>query len=88
MIEEFLNVLVNGVPIKGAESVVLDAPVQAALANLDSAFDYGLYGLQVHSTVFSVWPVMTRTYVQLANIMDSWTGISTETTRRLSENAS
>jgi len=80
MIEEFLNVLVNGVPIKDAESVVLDAPVQAALANLDSAFDYGIYGLQVHATVFSVWPVMTRTYVQLANIMDSWTGASTETT--------
>jgi hypothetical protein len=74
MIEEFLNVLVNGVPIKDAESVVLDAPVQAALADLNPAFDYGLYGLQVHAIVFSIWPVMTRTYVQLGAIMDAWAG--------------
>ena len=74
MIEEFLNVLVNGVPIKDAESVVLDAPVQAALADLTPAFDYGLYGLQVHAIVFSIWPVMTRTYVQLGAIMDAWAG--------------
>lgn len=74
MIEEFLNVLVNGVPIKDAESVVLEAPVQAALADLNPAFDYGLYGLQVHAIVFSIWPVMTRTYVQLGAIMDAWSG--------------
>ena len=77
MIEEFLNVLVNGVPIKDAESVVFDAPVQAALADLNPAFDYGLYGLQVHAIVFSIWPVMTRTYVQLGDIMDAWAGDNT-----------
>lgn len=74
MIEEFLNVLVNGVPIKDAESVVLEAPVQVALTDLNPAFDYGLYGLQVHAIVFSIWPVMTRTYVQLGAIMDAWSG--------------
>ena len=74
MIEEFLNVLVNGVPIKDAGAVILDTPVQAALADLTPAFDYDLYGLQVHAIVFSIWPVMTRTYVQLGAITDAWMG--------------
>lgn len=72
MIEDFLNVLVNGVPSKEAESIKLDEPVEAALANLAAAFDYGLYGLQVYATVFSLWPVMARTYTQLWRIMEDW----------------
>lgn len=69
MIEEFLQVLIDGVPAKGSEAVVLDAEVVAALAELDAAFAYSLYGLQVHAAVFSIWPVMTRTYVQLGEIL-------------------
>lgn len=86
MIEEFLDVLVNGVPIKDAESVVLDPPVQAALENLNPAFDYGLYGLQAYAAVFSIWPVMTRTYQQLWDIVENWSGDSTDTLIRLREN--
>ncbi|MGH2396626.1 MAG: hypothetical protein ACRDFW_06490 [bacterium] len=72
MIEEFLNVLVDGRPVEGAESVVLEAPVQAVLDDLDPAFDYGLYGLQAHAVVFSLWPVMGRTYEQLWTIVEAW----------------
>lgn len=72
MIEEFLNVLVNGVPADGDENVVFDTEVEQALKALEPAFDYGLYGLQVHAIIFSVWPVMTRTYVRLWEILENW----------------
>lgn len=74
MIEEFLNVLVDGRPVEGAESVALDAPVLAALEDLNPAFDYGLYGLQAHAVVFSLWPLMGRTYEQLWTIVEAWSG--------------
>jgi hypothetical protein len=79
MIEEFFNVLVDGVPIKGAESVELDVQIQAALDDLDPALDYGLYGLQAFATIFSIWPVMTRTYEQLWKIVEAWSGDCTDT---------
>ena len=53
MIEEFLHVLVDGQALENAEPVMLDAPVQAALEDLDPAFDYGLYGLQAYAVMFS-----------------------------------
>jgi hypothetical protein len=74
MIEEFLGVLIDGKPIGDAEAVVLDAAVEAALGDLDAAFDYGLDGLQAHAVVFSLWPAMTRTYDQLSKIVEAWSG--------------
>jgi hypothetical protein len=78
-IEEFLSVLIDGQPINGAESVVLDAPVQAALDDLESAFDYCLYGLQAYAVVFSLWPTMRHTYEQLLGMVEAWSGESTAT---------
>lgn len=74
MIEEFLNVLVNGAIGKGAENIVLEPEIQAALDDIPAAFDYGLYGLQIFAIVFSGFPLMTRTYVQLAEIAKDWSG--------------
>lgn len=85
MIEEFLNILVDGtpiihgIPVKDIELVELDTPIQAALDNLTPAFDYGLYGLQAHAVVFSIWPLMARTYAQLWVIVNTWTGERTDT---------
>ena len=73
-IEEFLSLFIDGKTIEGAESVVLDAPVQSALAALDPAFDYGLYALQAHAIVFSLWPAMSRTYERLLPLIDAWSG--------------
>ena len=75
MIETFLHVLVDGQPVAGRAAVVLDGPVQAALADLDAAFAYGLYGLQAHAVVFSLWPAMSRAYEQLWAIVDAWSGV-------------
>jgi hypothetical protein len=72
MIEEFLSVLVDRKPIEGAESEVLDAPVQSALAELDPAFAYGLYGLQAYAVVFSRWLVMCRAYERLLALVETW----------------
>ncbi len=72
MIEEFLNVLINGQPVAGIESTVLDAPVQAALAELEPAIDYGLYGLQAHAVVLSLWPAVARAYERLLKIFETW----------------
>jgi hypothetical protein len=74
LIEQFLRIFVDGQPVEGAASVELDAPVQAALAALDPAFDYGLYGLQAHAVVFSLWPAMSRTYERLWAIVETWSG--------------
>jgi hypothetical protein len=76
MIEQFLSVLVDGEPSKDAASVVLDSPVQAALDDLDAAFDYCLYGLQAYAVVFLLWPAMGKTYEQLLTIVEAWSGDS------------
>lgn len=72
MIEEFLQVLVDGKPIKDAASVTLDPSVQAALDELTPALDYGLLGLQSYAVVLSRWPVMARTYERLLTLMEPW----------------
>ena len=78
MIEEFFSVLVDGRPIDGGESVSLDPSVQAALNDLDEAFDYGLYGLQSYAIVYSLWPAMRHTYEQLLGFVEGWSGESSE----------
>jgi hypothetical protein len=83
MIEEFLGVLVDGGWTGDAAAVVLDDGVETALADLETAFDYGLRGLQAHAVLFSLWPVMTRTYAQLAAIAQAWSGARTDTVTRL-----
>lgn len=85
MIEEFLHVLVDGKPVEDAGSVMLDAPVEAALDELDRAFDYGFYGLQAHAVVFSLWTVIARTYERLWNIVDAWPRDESETLTRFRE---
>lgn len=72
MIEEFLRILVDGESIEGAESVVLDDPLESALTSIEPAFDYALYGLQLHAIVFVLWNILTRTYEQLCAIVETW----------------
>jgi hypothetical protein len=72
MIEEFLNVVIDGAPARNPYLNEFDPAIQAALDDLDSAFDYAMYGLQVHASIFSVWPVMTRSYEALFGIVDAW----------------
>jgi hypothetical protein len=79
MIEEFLHVFIDGKIIEGAESVVLDAQVQSALAELNPAFDYTLHALQAYAVVFSLWPAMSRAYERLLPLLDAWSGGASDT---------
>jgi len=72
MIEDFLNVLIDGIPSKEADGVILEPAVFEALNDVEVALDYGLLGLQAHAAMFSIWPAMTRCYVQLAEIIGNW----------------
>lgn len=72
MIEEFLRILVDGESVEGTESVVLDDSLESALAEIEPAFDYALYGLQLHAIVFVLWNMIMRTYDQLCAIVQTW----------------
>jgi hypothetical protein len=83
MIEQFLRVLVEGAEQAQFGNVALDAPVQRAIDDMEPAFDYGLLGLQAHAAVFSLWPIMTRTYARMAQLAQDWMGPRSETLARL-----
>jgi hypothetical protein len=85
MMQECLRVLVDGKGPPEAGPVVLDAQLEAALADMDAALDYGLYGLQVHAVVSSMWPVMTRAYSRLSNISRAWSEDPSDTVTRLGD---
>ena len=74
MIEQFLRVLVEGGDSEQFAKVEFAPPVQQALADMDPAFDYGLLGLQAFAVVFSLWPIMTRTYARMAQVVQDWIG--------------
>jgi hypothetical protein len=72
MIKEFFSVIVDGKPARNYETVAFDPAIEAALGALDDAIDYGLYGLQAHAAIFSLWPIMTRAYERLWQIGEAW----------------
>lgn len=72
MIEEFLNVVVEGRQVKGSAEASFDAEVQSALDTVASAFDYGLTSLQAYAVVFTRWPMMARAYEQVWATLESW----------------
>ena len=82
MIEEFLRVLVDGAPVEGEESVALDEAVESALADIEPAFDYALYGLQVHAVTFVLWNVIASAYERLWAIVERWSSVKSEVFNR------
>ncbi len=72
MVDEFLAVLLDGAAVRGAEQAPSDPALQQAQADIEPALDYALLGLQVHATVFTLWPVMARAYERLAEISAAW----------------
>ena len=83
MIEELLGVLIDGRLPASAQGLQQDPAVQAALDEMQPAFDYGLLGLQAHAALFSMWPMMTRTYEQLHTLAQQWEGPEGEALERL-----
>jgi len=72
MIEEFLSVLVDGVPPRDWRSLALDEAVRDALDDHDATANYALHALRGHAAAFSLWPMMARSYEALAEIARTW----------------
>ncbi|HET8745242.1 MAG TPA: hypothetical protein VFM98_06540 [Ramlibacter sp.] len=83
MIDQFLRVLVEGGDAAQFADVAIPEPVQRALDDMEPAFDYGLLGLQAFAGVFSLWPIMTRTYARMAQLVQDWIGPRSETLEQL-----
>jgi hypothetical protein len=72
MISAFLQLMVDGrLPADAAVGPLPD-DVEAALGAIDQAFAYGLLGLQAHATVFSLWPIQTRCWARLGELIEAW----------------
>ncbi len=74
MIEEFLAVAIDGAAVEGTAELELPAEVNALLAELPAALDYGLRGLQVWGVGRSVWLAMSLAYKELRRVLSSATG--------------
>jgi hypothetical protein len=72
MIDEFLAVLLDGAVVQGVQRAMQDTALQPAQADIEPALDYALLGLQVHAAVFTLWPVMARSYERLAAVSAVW----------------
>jgi hypothetical protein len=71
MVRELIQVLLEGRGNTDYASVPLELPVQAAFDDLDAAIKYGFHGLRAFAALFSLWPVMTRAYERMAEIVEA-----------------
>lgn len=72
MIEAFLRAALDGECAPEDTDADLDTTLTQALADLPAAFEYGLLGLAIYGTVFSLWPGMARAYDALAEALTPW----------------
>jgi hypothetical protein len=74
MIDDFLAVLLDRADPKGGWPDRLDPEVEAALAALEPAMDYGLLGLQAYAAVFATFPAMAAAHAAIGRVLAEWTG--------------
>lgn len=72
MVEEFLAVLVDGQAPRDGLPEALAPELQAAVADIEPALDYGLRGLKAYAAVFSLWPMTMRAYEALHALAQAW----------------
>ncbi len=82
MVEDFLGVILDGVEPRGGMAAALDAELQGVIDLIDPAFDYAMFGLQAFGTVFSLWPAMTRCYVQIHQLLEGGDGVAVDLASR------
>ncbi|MEZ4363199.1 MAG: hypothetical protein R3B48_23695 [Kofleriaceae bacterium] len=81
MIDELLHTACDGAPVEGGDELVLPPQVQALLAELPAAVDYGLIGLQVWGLTRSVWLQMSLAYKALRAILTGAQGAQADALR-------
>jgi hypothetical protein len=69
LIEEFVNVFVDGLPPQDAAEFVFDPALSTDLAQLPAALDYGLQALQVYAVVFALWPLVGAVHERLLELL-------------------
>jgi hypothetical protein len=83
MVDDFLEVILDGEDPKGGWPDKLDPEVQDALDQLEPAMDYGLMALQNFGSVFSIFPTMTAGHAELREVVRAWKGPESKTLRAL-----
>ncbi|MFL6846702.1 MAG: hypothetical protein ACJ8ER_17695 [Allosphingosinicella sp.] len=85
MVDDFLAVILDGEDPKGGWPEKLDPEIEAALADLEPAMDYGLLGLQAFGSVFSLFPTSTAGHFELREIVLNWKGADSPQLAQLRE---
>jgi hypothetical protein len=70
LIHEFLTTVIDGAAADHVIGRALPDEVDAAIAELPAAFDYGLYGLQAWALVMTSWVAMSRAVEAMRAILD------------------
>jgi hypothetical protein len=69
LIEEFVNVFVDGLLPQDDAECLFEPALCADLAQLGAALDYGLQALQLYAVVFSLWPLLGDAYERLLGLL-------------------
>lgn len=72
MIDEFLQVMFDGVDNGLFREQDLDDSLKHELTEINQVLDYGFYGLKAYSIIFSLWPKMARTYEEIWTLIKEW----------------
>lgn len=71
MIDEFIQVVVDGKQVEGADSVALDAQVEGVLNELPEVFEYGLRGLQAYVVSQALFSIVARAYESVSELLQT-----------------
>jgi len=72
MVDDFTAVILDRADPKGGWPDKIDPDVQAALDEIPMAVDYGLMGLKIFGSVFSLFPTATAGHAQMREIILGW----------------
>jgi hypothetical protein len=85
MVDDFTAVILDRADPKGGWPDKIDPEVQAALDDVPQAVDYGLMGLQIFGSVFSLFPTQTAGHAQLREILLAWDKSDSPTLAKMRE---
>ena len=71
MVDEFLRLMLDGEMPSALDQLELAPEVARGLAELESAFDYAMLGLQAYALSQSLWPLDARTAERLLTLLEA-----------------
>lgn len=85
MVDDFTAVILDRADPKGGWPTKIDPEVQAAIDAIPEALDYGLMGLQIFGSVFSLFPTSSAGHAQLREILLAWDKSESPTLTKMRE---